>query len=77
MSTVKKLIFKVIGETQMHCNGCAKSVEIGLSMLPGVQQVHADQASQFIEVKTGVNGPGLDLLKDQLATMGYQVELRN
>jgi len=46
----KSVAFEVIGDQQLHCEGCEQRVERLLKDLPGVEQVRARAHSQCIEV---------------------------
>ncbi len=47
---VKSIIFEVIGEQRLHCEGCEQRVERLLKALQGVRQVRAHAHNQRIEV---------------------------
>lgn len=74
MAKMETYKLKVKGDHKIHCAGCAKSVKLGLSTLPGVKTVQADHETQLIEVSADAEQADLPRIQELLAELGYQTE---
>ena len=68
------LNLKIVGDHNMHCAGCERSITFSLSQLPGVEQVKADWETQAIQVDLSSDEVDLEKIKAELDWIGYEVE---
>lgn len=74
---LKMVLFKVIGEKHLHCEGCERRVERLLKALEGVRQVRASAANQRIEVLFDTAALDANLVADHIGKAGYKVKIAN
>ncbi len=60
----------------MHCTGCAGTVERALSVVPGVQQVRVDLATNAAAVEFDPTEAGLSAFAEALTRAGYGIATR-
>jgi copper chaperone CopZ len=75
MTDRQEVTLKVVGDRTIHCGGCENTVQVSLSRIPGVEQVQADRNSQLIQFELSPGKAELALVKAELETIGYEVEL--
>ncbi len=66
---------KIVGDNQMNCGGCERSVKATLMDVPGVAAVSADHTTQNVVVTLADNSVAPTILKQELAEIGYAAEL--
>lgn len=66
------LNLKLVGEHNMHCAGCERSVVFTLSQLHGVENVLADWTKQSIRVDISTDEVTLEKIQAELDWIGYQ-----
>ena len=72
---LKSVTFEVVGEQQLHCEGCEQRVERMLKALPGVERVRAQARKQRIEVQYDASMQEASGIAEHLATAGYQTNI--
>ena len=70
--TVEIKTLKVIGQQQMHCGGCERTVQFTLEHVPGVQQVEASHKTQLITLMFDRQHADLERIQQELDLIGYQ-----
>ncbi len=75
MSDQHNVTLKVVGDRTIHCGGCENTIKVSISRIPGVEQVNADRDSQLIKFSIPTGEAELALVKSELETIGYEVEL--
>lgn len=75
MTETKTHNLKIVGDHTMHCAGCERSVNMTLSMVPGIESVQSNWETQMIKVETTSDSVEPDLILEQLANIGYQAEI--
>jgi len=75
MSDQHNVTLKVVGDRTIHCGGCENTIKVSISRIPGVEQVNADRDSQLIKFELPPGEAELALVKAELETIGYEVEL--
>lgn len=73
----KSVIFEVIGDQRIFCDGCERRVEGLLRALPGVRQVRARAQKQRIEVLFDAAALDADTIVEGLAKAGYETKTVN
>ena len=68
----KTLNLSLVGEHNMHCAGCERSVTFTLSQLAGVENVVADWTKQTIQVDISSDEVDLEKIQAELDWIGYQ-----
>ena len=74
---LKSVTFEVVGEQQLHCEGCEQRVERMLKTLPGVERVRAQARKQRIEVLYDSSMQEPNAIAQHLGTAGYQTNVAN
>jgi copper chaperone len=72
---LKSVTFEVVGEQQLHCEGCEQRVERMLKALRGVERVRAQARKQRIEVLYDASTQEASVIAEHLATAGYQTNV--
>ena len=72
---LKSVTFEVVGEQQLHCEGCEQRVERMLKALPGVERVRAQARKQRIEVLYDASKQEASAIAEHLGTAGYQTNV--
>jgi copper chaperone len=72
---LKSVTFEVIGEQQLHCEGCEQRVERMLKALPGVERIRAQARKQRIEVLYDASIQEARAIAEHLGTAGYQTNV--
>jgi copper chaperone len=72
---LKSVTFEVVGEQQLHCEGCEQRVERMLKALPGVERVRAQARKQRIEVLYDASTQDPSAIAQHLGTAGYQTNV--
>ncbi len=72
---LKSVIFEVIGEQRLFCDGCERRVESLLKALQGVRQVRAQARNQRIEVLFDAAALQADTIAEGLAKAGYETKV--
>ncbi len=75
MSDKRDVTLRVVGDRTIHCGGCENTIKVSISRIPGVEQVQADRNSQLIQFEIPTGEAELALVKAELETIGYEVEL--
>ena len=75
MSETHLVNLKIVGDHTMHCAGCERTVDMTLSMVPGIESVQTNWETQMIEVETTSDSVDTELILEQLANIGYEAEL--
>lgn len=65
--------FRVVGEPNMHCSGCERTVEFVLSELAGVRSVTADHATQRITFT--IDADISQTVREVIVSIGYPVDV--
>ena len=68
----KTLNLKIVGEHNMHCAGCERSVTFTISQMAGVDNVLADWTEQSIKVDYSSDEINLEKIQAELDWIGYQ-----
>jgi len=71
----KSIIFEVIGDQRLVCEGCEQRVEHALKALPGVGQVRAKARSQRIEVLFDAAKLDAAAIAERISKAGYQSQV--
>ena len=71
----KTLNLKIVGDHEMHCAGCERSVTFSLARFPGVEEVNADWTEQSIELRLSTDEVDVEKIKAELDWIGYEVEV--
>jgi len=74
---LKSVIFEVIGDQRIFCDGCERRVEGLLKALQGVRQVRAQARNQRIEVLFDAAALDVDTITEGLAKAGYETKVGN
>jgi len=74
---LKSVIFEVIGDQRLFCDGCERRVERLLKALHGVRQVRAQASNQRIEVLFDAVALDADTIAAGLAEAGYETKAGN
>ena len=69
---LKSVIFEVIGDQRLFCDGCERRVERLLKALQGVGQVRAQARNQRIEVLFDATAVDAEAIAESLAKAGYE-----
>ncbi len=72
---LKSVIFEVIGDQRIFCDGCERRVERLLKALQGVGQVRAQARNQRIEVLFDAAALDADTITKHLGDAGYETRL--
>lgn len=73
MTEENTIHFRVVGEPNMQCGGCERTVEFVLSELAGVRSVTADHTTQRITLT--IDEDISQAAREALASVGYQVDV--
>ena len=73
----RSVIFEVVGDQRIFCDGCERRVEGLLKSLPGVRQVRAQARNQRIEVLFDATALDTDAITAGLAKAGYEAKAGN
>lgn len=71
----KSIIFEVIGDNKLVCEGCEERVEHALKSLDGVGQVRAKASNQRVEVLFDGAKLDADAIAQRIAKAGYNTSL--
>ena len=66
------LNLKIVGEHNMHCAGCERSVTFALSHMAGVDNVLTDWTEQSIKVEFSSDEVNLEKIQAELDWIGYR-----
>lgn len=69
---LKSIIFEVIGDQQIHCEGCERRIERALKTLQGVRQARAQARDQRIRVLFDATTLDSSVIVTRLAEAGYK-----
>ncbi len=72
---LKSVTFEVVGEQQLHCEGCEQRVEKLLKALQGVAQVRAQARNQHIKVLFDAAALEPTAMAERLSEAGYQTRI--
>jgi copper chaperone len=72
---LKSVTFEVLGEQQLHCEGCEQRVERLLKGLQGVAKVRAQARSQRIKVLFDAAALEPAAIAERLGEAGYQTRV--
>jgi copper chaperone len=72
---LKSVTFEVVGEQQLHCEGCEQRVERLLKSLQGVAQVRAQARNQRIKVQFDTAALEPTAIAEHLREAGYQTKV--
>ena len=70
----KSVIFEVIGDQRLFCDGCERRVEGLLKALQGVRQVRAQARNQRIEVLFDAAAVDANTIAEGLSKAGYETK---
>jgi len=73
----KSVIFEVIGDQRLFCEGCERRVEGLLKALEGVRQVRAQARNQRVEVLFDAAALDAAEISDRLNQAGYEARVRD
>lgn len=71
---LKSLGFTITGEPRLHCASCEQRVTRTLRALDGVREVHADAASQRVEVLIDPARVDVSTVVKHLDLLGYHAQ---
>lgn len=69
----KQVLYRVIGDEKMHCEGCETRVSNALRRLDGVHDVKANANEQSISVSFNTDEVSPEQLESRLDQLGYKV----
>ncbi len=72
---LKSVTFEIVGEQQLHCEGCEQRVEKLLKGLQGVAQVRAQARNQHIKVLFDEETLEPAAIAERLTEAGYQTRI--
>ncbi len=72
---LKSVTFEVVGEQQLHCEGCEQRIERLLKSLQGVAQVRAQACNQRIKVLFDAAALEPTAIAERLSEAGYQIRV--
>lgn len=70
--TVEKAELKVVGERTIHCDGCERTIERGLSQIPGVVRVEPSHETQRIQLTLDDQRASLESIQMRLRELGWE-----
>ncbi len=71
----KSIIFEVIGERRLNCEGCERRVAAVLKTTEGVQQTRASARNQRIEVLFDATKLDASAIAERIDKAGYQAKI--
>lgn len=71
---MKSVVFEIVGEQRMHCEGCQERVEDMLREMQGVRKVRAEARKQRVEVLFDSTKVQLTSIADRLREAGYETK---
>ncbi len=71
----KSVVFEVIGDQKLACEGCEERVEDLLKAMEGVRQVRAWARKQRIEVLFDATQLGTAAIAERLRDAGYETSI--
>lgn len=72
---LKSVTFEVVGEQQLHCEGCEQRVDRLLKGVRGIRQVRAQAKNQRIEVLFDTAVLDTSAITERLGAAGYETKV--
>lgn len=69
---VREVELKVVGKRAIHCSGCERTVERGLSRVPGVVRVEPSHEAQRIQLALDSQETSKEKVRRRLRALGWE-----
>ncbi len=70
--TVEKVELEVVGQRTIHCDGCERTIERGLSQMDGVVRVEPSHETQRIDLAIDSEKVSLVKVRERLHELGWE-----